>query len=89
MNMKYLAKQDHHKDAALLFARFGLLQMTLAQIRRLSHEKEKGRSARRKPVAEALAALGTGLHIILREHEGRLGEVGVELVPQDDSPASR
>jgi hypothetical protein len=43
VNMEYLAKQGRREDATLQFARFGLLQMVLAQLRRMSYEKGKGR----------------------------------------------
>ncbi|MFB7111739.1 DUF5677 domain-containing protein [Streptomyces sp. NPDC056291] len=43
VNMEYLAKQESRDDAALLFARFGMLQMILARLRRMAYEEEKGR----------------------------------------------
>ncbi|MFF9490248.1 DUF5677 domain-containing protein [Streptomyces sp. NPDC014676] len=43
VNMEYLAKQESREGATLLFSRYGMLQMILAQLRRMTYEEEKGR----------------------------------------------
>ncbi|MFJ8935369.1 DUF5677 domain-containing protein [Streptomyces sp. NPDC102365] len=43
VNMEYLAKQESRLDGMLLFARYGMLQMILAQHRRMSYDKDTGR----------------------------------------------
>ncbi|WP_160160316.1 DUF5677 domain-containing protein [Streptomyces sp. SLBN-134] len=52
VNMEYLAKQESREDATMLFARFGLLQMILARLRRMSYEEDKGRPIDDKLFAE-------------------------------------
>jgi len=52
VNMEYLAKQESREDTTMLFARFGLLQMILARLRRMSYEEDKGRPIDDKLFAE-------------------------------------
>ncbi|WP_147465293.1 DUF5677 domain-containing protein [Streptomyces sp. 1114.5] len=43
VNMEHLGERENRDEATLQFARFGLLQFLLAEQRRLSYDKEKGR----------------------------------------------
>lgn len=42
VNMEYLGAMENREEGALLFARFGLLQMLLAQQRKVACQQEKG-----------------------------------------------
>jgi hypothetical protein len=52
VNMEYLGAMADRRQGTLLFARFGMLQMLLAQQRRAAYEREKGH-----PVDAQLAAM--------------------------------
>ncbi|WP_143266286.1 hypothetical protein, partial [Amycolatopsis sp. KNN50.9b] len=52
VNMEYLGAMADRRQGTLLFARFGMLQMLLAQQRRAAYEREKGH-----PVDAPLAAM--------------------------------